>query len=199
MQKTNNNEALDWLRFKNGDREAFARLYRQHSHALIAYGLRLCPARDQLKDQIQELFLELWSSRDNLSPTDSVRFYLLKALRYKLIRLQKIRQSLNHPLPFSADITEGDNEDPVERIIMEKELQESQTALIKKAISGLTSRQQEIIQLRFYQGFSIKQISVLMEMNNQSVSNLLYRALCRMKDAIQIPVFLILLLHLFFI
>jgi DNA-directed RNA polymerase specialized sigma24 family protein len=44
-----------------------------------------------LKDQIQELFVELWNSRKNLAPARSVKFYLFKALRYKLIKLEKFR------------------------------------------------------------------------------------------------------------
>src|SRR3982750_2902111 len=82
-------EALLWLQLKAGDREAFAAIYRLHSVPLIAYGFRLCPDRDILKDQIHELFVELWNSRENLSPTDSVKFYLFRALRNKLIRQEK--------------------------------------------------------------------------------------------------------------
>src|SRR5882672_10780272 len=89
MPQKPDEEVLLWLQFKGGDREAFATLYQKHSIPLIAYGMKLCPDLDLLKDQIQELFVELWHSREGLSPTDSVKFYLLKALRYKLIRQGK--------------------------------------------------------------------------------------------------------------
>src|ERR1700685_3446958 len=84
-------EQLRWSQFKEGDRDAFSAIYQQHICQLITYGLKLCPDEDLLKDQIQELFVELWHSRNNLAPVRSVKFYLFKALRYKLIRLEKVR------------------------------------------------------------------------------------------------------------
>src|SRR5579871_4559292 len=96
MELLSDEETQHWLQFKGGDREAFAAVYRQHILFLIAYGLRLCPDRHLLKDQIQELFVELWHSRQNLASTGSVKFYLFKALRYKLIRLEKNRLLRDH-------------------------------------------------------------------------------------------------------
>src|SRR5438105_8193570 len=78
-----------WLRFKNGDKEAFAALYQKHIISLLAYGHKLCNDEEILKDTLQELFIEIWNARQSLAITDSVKFYLFKALRYKLIRFEK--------------------------------------------------------------------------------------------------------------
>ena len=51
MQETPGQEERLWLQFKNGDKDAFAALYRQYSLPLIAYGFRLCPDKDVLKDR----------------------------------------------------------------------------------------------------------------------------------------------------
>jgi len=183
-----------WLQLKSGDREAFAALYRMHSIPLIAYGIRLCPDRDILKDQIQELFVELWNSRENLSPTDSVKFYLFRALRNKLIRQEKNYHSRNAMIKWVAAADGALLEQPVESAIVEREMHESHMAVLREALKELTLRQQEVIQLRFYQGFSNQEIADLMNMNYQSVSNLLYKALSRLKELIRIPVFMSLLL-----
>lgn len=207
MQERHEDEVLLWLQFKNGDRDAFAALYQKFIIPLIAYGTRLCPDRELLKDQIQELFVELWNSRENLSvpgpsptvpgaaaaatsdtlgPTKgagAIRFYLLKALRYKLIRLEKHRHTR------ILHYTDTPMEASIETSIIEKEAYESWRTLLKDALSHLTLRQQEIIQLRFYQGFSHEQIAELMDVNYQSVSNLLHKALCRLKEKIKMPVF----------
>jgi RNA polymerase sigma factor (sigma-70 family) len=85
--------------------------------------------------------------------------------------------------------------------MIDKETLDSQINTLRKAVAALTKRQQEAIQLRFYQGFSNDQIAELMEMNYQSVSNLLYSALCRIKKNLKAPVFttaLVAALHLFF-
>jgi len=187
-------EAMLWLQLIKGDRDAFASIYRLHNISLIAYGLKLCPDRDILKDQIQELFVELWHSRENLSPTNSVKFYLFRALRNKLIRQEKNHHSRNAMIRWVSRLNSTLLEQPVETAIVEKEIHESHMALLKEALKELSVRQQEVIQLRFYQGFSNQEIADLMNMNYQSVSNLLYKALCRLKEVITIPVFVTLLL-----
>lgn len=198
MQERHEDEVLLWLQFKNGDRDAFAALYQKFIVPLIAYGTRLCPDRELLKDQIQELFVELWNSRENLSAAAPVRFYLLKALRYKLIRLEKLRHLRTGAEGMAVRYIDTRMQDSIEAAIIEKEQQESWRYLLKDALRHLTLRQQEIIQLRFYQGLSNEQIAELMDVNYQSVSNLLYKALCRLKEKIKIPVFVFICLALLF-
>jgi RNA polymerase sigma factor (sigma-70 family) len=140
--------------------------------------------------------VELWNSRKNLADTDSVRFYLLKALRYKLIRLEKSRHQMTGIRNIEEHNADTLKEDPIEASIVEKEIHESFRALLKTAIGHLTLRQQEIIQLHFYQGLTHQQIARLMDMNYQSVSNLLYNALCRLKEQMKIPVLAIVFLFL---
>lgn len=197
MQESHDEESLLWKEFKKGDREAFALLYQKHIIPLIAYGSKICSDRDLLKDQIQELFIELWNSRRNLADTDSVRYYLLKALRYKLIRQEKRHHSQENALQINDLQIDGEIEAPIETAIMEKEILESYRSLLKKALGHLTQRQQEIIQLRYYQGLTHEQIAKLMDMNYQSVSNLLHKALFRLKEQMKIPVlaFVFLFVH----
>jgi RNA polymerase sigma factor (sigma-70 family) len=196
MEKMPDEEKRQWLQFKDGDKGAFAAIYEQQILHLIAYGLKLCPDRDLLKDQIQELFVELWHSRKNLSPTESVKFYLFKALRYKLIRLEKNRYFRDHTARVAMDLNSL-LQDSVEANIIENEIYASRMISLRQAIKALSLRQQEVIQLRYYQGFSNEQIAELMDLNYQSVSNLLHRSLLRLKEIVKMPVFHLLLLWLF--
>ena len=190
-----------WSQFKKGDKNAFAELYRQNSASLISYGLKICSDEELLKDAIQDLFVELWNSRENLAVADCVQFYLFKALRYKLIRAGK-QQQLRNPLSIvSAGHAFSKVAVSIESSIIDKEIQDSQATILRKAIETLSRRQQEVIQLRFYQGFSNEQIAAVMNMNYQSVSNLMYNALYRIKKSLKKPVFataLTLALRLFF-
>jgi RNA polymerase sigma factor (sigma-70 family) len=199
-QNDNQNNYQLWLQFKNGNRQAFAELYQIHITSLIAYGSKLCDSEEVLKDNIQDLFIELWNSKENLADVDCVKFYLFKALRNKLLRSEKKRQ-LQSPLSV---VYSDSFQSPVETEIINKETRESQINILRKAVNTLTKRQQEIIQLRFYLGFSNEQIAELMSMNYQSVSNLMYSALCRIKKNLTTSVFTTTLtalataVHLFF-
>ena len=198
MEGRSDQDILLWLQFKEGSREAFAAIYEQHAAALIAYGLRLCPDQDVLKDQIQELFVELWHSRKNVAATNSIKFYLFKALRYKLIRTEKARISRHSKARTTAVSAGYFLQDPVETVIMEREFQQSQTAMLRKAIGTLSLRQQEAIQLRYFQGFTHEEIAGLMHLNYQSVSNILYKAITSLKEIIRSPVVFLLALFSFF-
>ncbi|HEY0274097.1 MAG TPA: sigma factor, partial [Chitinophaga sp.] len=56
-----------WERFQQGDREAFALLYRQHVDDLYHYGMHFCTDGERVKDCLQDLFQDLWQSREHLS------------------------------------------------------------------------------------------------------------------------------------
>jgi len=185
MRKATHENTLTWVRFKSGDKEAFASVYQEHIHPLIAYGCRLCPDREILKDTIQELFVELWHSRDRLSLTDCVKFYLFKALRYKLLRLEKRRRDQDRTASYVADHLYRHFDNSIETTLIEKEEFDSNTSLMQNAIRRLTNRQQEVIQLRYYQGFTNEQIALLMDVHYQSVGNLLHAALGRLKESIK--------------
>jgi len=190
MYNQNKNFETLWLQLKNGNRDAFATIYESHIQALIAYGIKLCPDQDLLKDSIQDLFIEIWKSRANLCEPSCVRFYLLKALRYKLIHAEKERHSLvkhNENLIQSQDFYPL-AEDSIQTAIIDKEMNDSRANMLRKAISSLSKRQEEAIQLRFYQGLTNNQIAELMGMNYQSVSNLLHNALIRIKKKIKAPI-----------
>ncbi|HEY9488870.1 MAG TPA: sigma factor, partial [Chryseosolibacter sp.] len=79
-----------WKAFKKGSKEAFATIYKEHVRDLLNYGYKVTSDRRLIEDSIQDLFFELWKNRSGLSDTDSIRFYLFRALRYKIVRNAKV-------------------------------------------------------------------------------------------------------------
>jgi RNA polymerase sigma factor (sigma-70 family) len=183
MLKNYQNHNAWWEQFKLGDRNAFAAIYSNHIQSLLAYGSRISSDQELIKDNIQDLFVELWNTRENLGQVECLKFYLIKALRYKLIRAKQIqeRHFAHFPGAGSDQNTAVINEMPIETEMIEKESRVSQSTSIRKAIDILSKRQQEAILLRFYEGFTNRQIADLLDMHPQSVSNLLYASLVRMK------------------
>ncbi|WP_218376856.1 RNA polymerase sigma factor [Chitinophaga sp. sic0106] len=181
-----NNEQELWSKFKSGDKPAFTQIYRSFVAPLLQYGIRYCEDREKLKDIIHDLFIDLWNSRTTVAETDNIRLYLFKSLKYKLIRANynykntagKLHQYLQTLQDAGTELTAEDK-------LIDAEMSGSRADLLQKAISKLSRRQQEIIMLRFYMGFSNADIADLMQMKYQSVSNLLYSSLSRIKDTLQ--------------
>ncbi len=173
-------EAERWNAFRSGDRAAFGQIYDQHIQELLSYGYRITNDRQLIRDSIQDLFLYLWAHRENLSPTDSIKFYLYRSLRNRIIRNAGKSSQLATDLQLSPqDILA---ELSVENTWIAQEKQTEQAAKLRAAIARLPKRQQEVIQLRYYHDFNADEIAKLLEINNQSVRNLLHQAIGRLRD-----------------
>ena len=93
-----------WNRFKNGNPEFFADIFRNYYSLLFHYGCKITRDSTLVEDTIQELFIDLWRSNGK-AEISSLRAYLLKAFKFKLIRsvgkARKLNVSLaENELPF---------------------------------------------------------------------------------------------------
>lgn len=161
-----------WQRFRAGDERALGELARVHYPSLYNYGLRLTTDSELVWDTIQDLFLELWDHRETIGNAVFVKTYLLKALRYKLLKI------LAHQSPIQFDESEPVNmpfSASIEEEIIDNELHNEQSRLLHQLMAGLNKRQQEVLYLRFYQNLDNHEIAQIMGMERQSVANLLYR------------------------
>ncbi len=182
------NDAADcWLRFMAGDFTAYATLYKEHVESLILYGLKIKPDKDKVQDAIQDLFVELWHSKENLKPVQQVNVYLLKALRYKLIKKEKNRLSPLKDDPGDLPVTAL--EQSIEFFILEKEDRAYNLEKIRRAVRLLPKKQQEIINLRFYKGLSTEEVAAVMAINYQSAANLLHKAVQFLRQCMRVVVF----------
>lgn len=172
----NDQDSEHWTSLRNGSYEAFNVLYFKHVDGLLKYGFRITTDVALLKDVMQELFLEIWLKRGKLSDVTHVNLYLMKAFRYKLLKaLQKSTViSIETIEDLLKEIEVYDDEE--NEFIQERRHQLSQILEI------LPDRQKEVIHLKYYQNFDNKQISDILNVNYQSVSNLLYRALNSIKE-----------------
>ncbi|MCI0693153.1 hypothetical protein L0337_14255 [candidate division KSB1 bacterium] len=79
-------DRLLWKRMREGDKEALATLFRRHYALLYDYGLKLSQQEELAKDGIQEVFAYIWEKRENISTVNSVRAYLMVAVRRHLLK-----------------------------------------------------------------------------------------------------------------
>ena len=78
-----------WNDFKRGDEKAFETIFLLFHKELFQYGYKIVANRSLVDDCIQELFLELWQSKERITVPLSVKSYLFRALRYKIMRAVK--------------------------------------------------------------------------------------------------------------
>jgi RNA polymerase sigma factor (sigma-70 family) len=168
-------DILLWESFRNGDRDAFATLFRRHYEGLYRYGGKFIDNPSLLEDSIQELFVELWQSKSRI-PVTSIRAYLLKSLKYKILKTYRQRRSFL-PIGDGQGVFEWSHEDQL--IAGERDAENSRKVL--NALSRLSNRQKEIVYLKYFQNLSYEEISEVMNINYQVARNLLYQAIKSLK------------------
>jgi len=164
-----------WRRFREGDDQAFYRLYDQYADNLYKYGSHFSKDKDFLKDCIHDLFLDLYKYRKKLSETDNAQFYLFRSLR----RIMHKEQVKKVPLIYSEiiinqnDMVGFSHEDYL--ISLETEVEEHKA--LSDAMITLSNRQREALSLKFEYNHAYAEIAEIMGISIESARTMIYRAL----------------------
>lgn len=160
-------------RFLAGDDEALGNLYRLFAKDLYSLGLSLQVDAVLIEDAIHDIFEDIYLNRNRLKKVDKVKCYFFTAFRNRLFYLikreksQKVKaENYSKSALYETGITEN---------LSISEEGPKDNEIIRKLVRGFSSKQREVIHYRFIEGLSIKEISALMEINSQSVKNLIYR------------------------
>lgn len=170
-------EAEQWRQFKLGDHAAFETLFRQHYPGLFRFALRICLNQELSEQCIQELFVRLWDRRSQIAEVNSPRAYLFTALRRELLSQLKCARQYEslESLPSTTFVYSAQDQ-----CIIQEE-QQLKSRELTEALNALSTRQREAVYLKFYEELDYQEVAGVMNINYQSVVNLIYQALTRLK------------------
>lgn len=174
------NDTNLWKAFREGDQDAFHCIYQEHYNGLYHYALKITQSKAVSEDCLQNLFINLWTSRKNLSDICSIKPYLFKSLRRDLKRinyspiLRKDSEAVLLQLHIAPNFSPED-------IIVEDETQKYLQEQIAHVLNRLPARQREVVYLRYYEGLEYKEIAQVMGVHYQSVVNFLFKAMSYLK------------------
>jgi RNA polymerase sigma factor (sigma-70 family) len=172
-------DSLLWEKFLSGDDKAYSALYKKYVTLLFSYGMRFTPDRELVKDCVQDVFVKIYSNRSTLRKTGYVKFYLFLSLKNTLLNVfRKDRHSHQMDTAEPVFCTEYTIEEHTAAGEQEEEL----GMKMNRILDALTPRQKEAIYYRYVEGMELKDICRLMDMNYQSVQNLLQRAVRKLKN-----------------
>jgi RNA polymerase sigma factor (sigma-70 family) len=163
------------------DARALASLMEKYYQDLYNYAAKFTQDDGLIKDCIQDIFISLWQKRQTAPAILSPRHYLLRAVKNKVFKALYHKDAKGYPydLPDEYDFSQ---EFSVERILIEKQISEEKAEKLKRVLSLLSKRQQEVIYLKFYQYLDHSQIAEQMDISRQSVYNLLHEAIQKIRS-----------------
>lgn len=182
MTKNSNtaNQML-WKSFKKGDKQAFSQIFKTYYNDLYYYGIKLIQQESMVKDELQELFIELWERRKNLGEVTHIKAYLIKSFRRKLLKsIDKARKEVTKAHEF---VDKTIFEISIEELIIKDEVFQVDKKKLQKVLVSLNKTQKEIIYLKFYNDLDYKEIANITGIKYQSVRNSMHKALKVMREA----------------
>lgn len=179
--------------FVAGDDKAYTTIYNLYAKDLYAFGLSFRVKTEIIEDAIHDIFVEIYTHRQNLEKVDNIKYYFLAAFRNRLFFLLKKNSN-------TTEITEKDTVDLQEKdsqeTWIEKEEENEKQILVKRLLSELTQNQREAIYHRFVEELSCEEIATLMNINYQSAKNLIHRSIKKLKSVAAFTVLLFILFYL---
>jgi RNA polymerase sigma factor (sigma-70 family) len=173
------NEELLLQRLRSGDEKALGALMTLFYEPLYDYACRFSTDQQLVKDCIQEVFISMWQRRDSATSILSPKYYLLRAVRNQVLKTisknaKVISSGTLHEYDFDVEFS-------VESAIIERQISTENAARLHEILSRLSARQKEIIYLKFYRHLDQEEIAALMNINRQSVYNLLHESLEKLR------------------
>lgn len=165
-----------------GDYKSFSALYETYVEQLTRYSFRFTSDMQIIEDSIHDVFVSLWKSRSSLSINISLKAYLFKCMRTSLLANTKKSKRV----VLFDDVNETHAQDyslSGEEKYIEQEGQFSLKGKMANVLDHLTSKQKEVVYLRFYRGLSFDEIAVNMNLSTRACYKLMGRAVVELRRA----------------
>lgn len=168
-----------FTRIKEGDKEAFNRLFRLKYEALWGFAKSYLGDTGRAEEVVSDLFVWLWLNREHITGIDSPEIYLFKSVKNRCLNAlrnsNKIVPLDEHPTTtqLSADST------PLSRMEHEE-----LSARLHKLIENLPAQQKQVFKMIKESGLSARQTAKILDLSQRTVETHLYKAVKKLEEEI---------------
>ena len=162
-----------------GDENAFRALYENNFDRIAKFTFKMCKSEAVTEEIVQDVFLKLWSNRENIGHVNDIEAYLFSIARNKTIDfLRRLAKETNIIHTLSIQQTE------IHNVVDEKLNEDSLLILIEGALSCLSPQKRKIFEMSKIQGFSHDEIAETLQLSKSTVKNHLSETLKYLKKYI---------------
>lgn len=176
----------NWKLLAEGEKQGLYACFSLFYDDLYRFGMFLYKDPELIKESIQNLFIELWKIRHKLQDVDNIQQYVLTI--YKRIIYQTHQKA--SPKNISQDIhLEELRHDEItvssyESILIASQEDEQLKKRLTYALGKLTPRQKEVVQMRYYECLSFKEISHKTQLTERTIYNTLHSAVNVLRECL---------------
>lgn len=159
-----------------GDMAAYNTLVTTWWNKLYGIAYAKTADRDQAHDMVQEVFLTVWEKWDTVPHNEEIEFYLLHALRYRVLNYYRASGRYKVQLQQLDELLHeiSDSEDS-------HAFADQRLALAEHAVTLLAPSLRRVFTLRIENGYSYDKIGALLNIDPASARVLYSRALDQLR------------------
>lgn len=146
------------------DERAFAEIYERYFNVLFMHVLRRLRDRDDSKDIIQELFVQLWNNRSKINITSNLSGYLYMSARNRVLNCLAKKKRESDYLASTLCMEPIVN-DATDYKIRERQL----TEMIASEVHAMPPKMREVFELSRKYNYTHKEIATELNLTEQSV------------------------------
>lgn len=159
-------------RLREGDRQAFQKLYEMYHQDIYAYGFSLLKSKHLAEDLIQDVFIKIWTRRESLNSDLSFRSYIFTITRnmtfdtlVKASTQTKLKEAIFYKSPKKSENADY------------QLLESNFEGLKKRALEDLTPSCRLAFEMSRNEGKTYKQIGKELGISENTVKNQISTAL----------------------
>jgi RNA polymerase sigma factor (sigma-70 family) len=165
---------------RNDDEQPLKHLFTHYYNRLFRTGLRYHANALLVEECIQEVFFDLWRYRQQLGAIESLEAYLKTSLRRRIFRQLNQPDPLQHSSDLSV-VASAMDDVSYEDILIRQQTDQEQRQRLMAALDQLSSRQKEIVYLKYFEELSYKEIADQLNISIGAVYKLLHDSVKRLK------------------
>ena len=175
------NGACSYRRYLDGDDEGIVELIHDYKDGLIFFLYRYVHDYVLAEDLAEDVFVLLAVKKPRYNTRNTFKTWLFTIARNLAIdrhRVQRNRKAIIHVNTCDGVLATAENPESLY-------ITNEQNKMLYQALARLKPDYSEVLHLAYFEAFSTEEIARILKKNGKQISNLLYRAKCALKDALE--------------
>lgn len=163
-------------RLRHGDQRSLEECYREHGPLVRSYVGRFV-RRDDVEDVVQQVFFELWRSRERIDPSRALLGFILGIARNRSIDHLRRQKGVVADVSVIRELVGGDGNDLIDRLTWASE--------VRSGLDSLGEDQREALELAYFGDFTQKEIADRLGVPIGTVKARMARGMRRLAERIE--------------
>jgi RNA polymerase sigma-70 factor (ECF subfamily) len=170
-------QEMVWIqKIASGDRTAFEELFHAYKRRLFGYAFRIMGDASDAEELTSDVLVEVWKGAARFGGRSRVSTWIFGIAHHKVVDELRRRRPRELDIDSQQDLVHPD-ESP-ERAALRKD----EHANLRAKLTGLSPEHREVIELAFFQGYSVEEIAAIVQCPPATVKTRMFYARKKLRE-----------------